>query len=114
MRALILSAALAVATLGILGAVPSPANAQDWRYTYYPGYGYYAVPVANYNSAPEPIYVTGNRPYNNAQVAPNVNVIPVYSTYWPGYTIYRGRTVYYSAPTNVIYSNPPSIYSDYP
>jgi hypothetical protein len=114
MRALILSAALAVATLGMLGAVPSPANAQDWRTTYYPGYGYYYAPAVNYYSPPQASYLPEYRVYSGARVAPNVNIVPVYSTYWPGYTIYRGRTIYYSAPTNVIYTNPPSIYSDYP
>jgi hypothetical protein len=113
MRAFILFAALAVATLGLLGALPSSANAQD-GYVYYPGYGYYYTRVVTYYPPPQMSNFPGRNAYSGAQVAPNVNIIPVYSTYWPGYTIYRGRTVYYSAPTNVIYTNPPSIYSDYP
>jgi hypothetical protein len=114
MRAFILSAALAIAALGLLGALPSSANAQDVRYGYYPGYGYYYTRVVTYYPPPQMSNLPGNYTNSGAQVAPNVNIIPVYSTYWPGYTIYRGRTIYYSAPTNVIYTNPPSIYSDYP
>jgi hypothetical protein len=114
MRSLFLSAILATASLGFLGTIPSSAKAQDWRYSYYPSYGYYYAPNVTYYSPANTTYFPGQRPYYAPRDLSNVYVSPVYSNYWPGYTIYRGRSNYYSAPTNVVYPARPSIYSDSP
>jgi hypothetical protein len=119
MRSYILSAILGIASLGFLGVVSPPAQAQSLRdrnrpvYTYYysaPASYYYSAPTVTY---PTPTYTT-YFPSSVPSDSSNVYVGNVYSTYWPGYTIYYPRTIYYSAPTTVVYPYRRTIYSDFP
>jgi hypothetical protein len=109
MRSLLLSAVLAVASLGFLGAMPSSAEARPWYWSsyYYPTYTYYAPPtyytpaVTTYYTPDyvAPAYTTTSYysppvVYSSYYTVPTARVFPRRVVYSPGY-------VYYSRPVVV-------------
>jgi hypothetical protein len=90
MRSLFLGAVLTVASLGLLGALPSSAEAHHWRTTssYYPAYTY-STPVTYYTPVVSSYYYP-----------------PDYATYAPTYT----TTSYYSPPVvTTSFYTPPTV-----
>src|SRR5262249_2734781 len=95
MRSLFLSFVLGVASLGMLGLIPSEAQAQ-WRWRYGPAYQSYYYPGYYY-----PGYTSYYYPgYSSFYYNPGYTTYyyPGYRTYYyyPGYTTYYYRPAYSS------------------
>ncbi|MFL5245994.1 MAG: hypothetical protein ACJ8FY_28320 [Gemmataceae bacterium] len=117
MRSLILSALLAITSIGLVGMTPSSAEAaRPWRWRgYYPGYyssSYYVPDYSYYAPSYSSYYVPGYASYYVPSYTSSYYVAPTYSSYYyPAYRpSYYPSTVYYSTPGITTYSAYPSTY----